>query len=283
MDFVWADEYDAMNGPNRKSRRIMEEENKKIRKKVRREYNETVRGLAEFVKKRDKRVIDMQIKRNEEIERKKEEERLRKKEIERLKKERAMAYEVPDWAKVEEDVESEVQEEVEVEDKRNEFYCVACGKKFKSDKQWKNHEQSKKHKEKVAELRDAFSEEDRENEDEEEEEEDGFVSVDEVEKLKEEFEGIEIRKEEKDDDDKSESDEEFVDVDDGEKEEDDNEDEDDDDEDSVLKAMLKKKENVGNTRKQKAPKNVYVEAEVAEVDLMEYMEYNNTKGRRKRG
>ncbi|GKE89778.1 DnaJ protein JJJ1, partial [Tanacetum coccineum] len=145
MDFVWADEYDAMNGPNRKSRRIMEEENKKIRKKARREYNETVRGLAEFVKKRDKRVIDMQVKRNEEIERKKEEERLRKKEIERLKKERAMAYEVPDWAKVEEDVESEVEEEVEVEEKRNEFYCVACGKKFKSDKQWKNHEQSKKH------------------------------------------------------------------------------------------------------------------------------------------
>ncbi|KAJ0643565.1 putative transcription factor C2H2 family [Helianthus annuus] len=49
MDFVWADEYDVMSGPNRKSRRLMEEENKKIRKRARREYIETVRGLAEFV------------------------------------------------------------------------------------------------------------------------------------------------------------------------------------------------------------------------------------------
>nr|GEV52084.1 DnaJ heat shock N-terminal domain-containing protein [Tanacetum cinerariifolium] len=78
-------------------------------------------------------------------------------------------------------------------------------------------EVDEEHKEKVAELRDAFSDEDRENEDEEEED-DGFVSVDEVENLKEEFEGVEIRNKEKDGDEESESDEEFVDVDDGEKE-----------------------------------------------------------------
>ncbi|KAI3783031.1 hypothetical protein L2E82_13093 [Cichorium intybus] len=83
MDFAWEDEYDANAGPNRKSRRLMEDENKKIRKKAKREYNETVRGLAGFVKKRDKRVIDMQMKRNEDIEKKKEEERARKKEMER--------------------------------------------------------------------------------------------------------------------------------------------------------------------------------------------------------
>ncbi|XP_073286732.1 DNAJ protein JJJ1 homolog, partial [Primulina huaijiensis] len=50
MDFCWVDQYDVMAGPNRKSRRLMEEENKKLRKKARREFNETVRGLAEFVK-----------------------------------------------------------------------------------------------------------------------------------------------------------------------------------------------------------------------------------------
>ncbi|GKE56554.1 cytochrome P450 [Tanacetum coccineum] len=108
--------------------------------------------------------------------------------------ERLHLHKRSDWANVEEDVDSEVDEEVE--EKKNEFCCVACGKKFKSDKKWKNHEHSKKHKEKVAELRDAFSDEDRENEDEEEED-DGFVSVD---------------------DEESESDKEFVHVDDGEKE-----------------------------------------------------------------
>ncbi|KAJ0081613.1 hypothetical protein Patl1_09848 [Pistacia atlantica] len=48
MDFCWVNQYDVRAGPNRKSRRVMEEENKKLRKKAKREYNETVRGLAEF-------------------------------------------------------------------------------------------------------------------------------------------------------------------------------------------------------------------------------------------
>ncbi|KAK7347342.1 hypothetical protein VNO80_21872 [Phaseolus coccineus] len=161
MDFCWVDEYDVMAGPNRKSRRLMEEENNKVRRKARREYNDTVRRLGDFVKKRDKRVIDMKVKRNAEMERKKEEERERKKRLEQERKERAMAYEEPDWAKVE--VEEVVEEWVEEgdEEKKNdkEFYCVLCGKKFKSEKQWKNHEQSKKHKERVAEFRDSIGDE----------------------------------------------------------------------------------------------------------------------------
>ncbi|KAJ0834225.1 putative transcription factor C2H2 family [Helianthus annuus] len=223
MDFVWADEYDVMSGPNRKSRRLMEEENKKIRKRARREYIETVRGLAEFVKKRDKRVIDMQMKRSVEMEKKREEERVKKAEMARLKAERARAYEEPEWAKVDGELEDDVAEEEEEEGvRKNELYCVACGKKFKSDKQWKNHEQSRKHKDKVAELREAFGEEDQDNDDEDEDEDeddgdgggdaDGFVSADEVEKLKEQFEGVEIQTEEKGDEQESQSEEEFVDV-----------------------------------------------------------------------
>ncbi|KAD1436643.1 hypothetical protein R6Q59_029044 [Mikania micrantha] len=288
MDFVWADQYDSMAGPNRKSRRLMEEENKKIRKKARKEYIETVRGLAEFVKKRDKRVIDMQMKRSEEIEKKKEEERAKKKEMEREKAERARAYEEPDWAKVEDDVMDEVVDEEEEDARKNELYCVACGKKFKSEKQWKNHEQSKKHKEKVAELREAFGGEEQEIIDDDDDDDDnddvddadGLVSVDEVEMLKEQFKGIEIQKEEKDDDQETESEEEFVDVANG-VEEVDNEEEDDeeeDDENSVLKAMLNNRKNLGSTRKQK---KVYVE--VAAEEEIDLMEYNNKKGRRKRG
>uniref|UniRef100_A0A3Q7FRU5 J domain-containing protein n=1 Tax=Solanum lycopersicum TaxID=4081 RepID=A0A3Q7FRU5_SOLLC len=127
MDFCWADQYDVMAGPNRKSRRVMEDENKKLRKKARREYNETVRGLAEFVKKRDKR---------------------------------------PEWTKAEELADDGIEEESDEHERKkadeNELYCVVCSKKFKSEKQWKNHEQSKKHKEKVAALREAFDEEDDE-------------------------------------------------------------------------------------------------------------------------
>ncbi|KAM7279487.1 hypothetical protein ACFE04_006621 [Oxalis oulophora] len=163
MDFVWVDEYDAMAGVNRKSRRVMEDENKKLRKKAKKEYNETVRGLAEFVKKRDKRVIDMAVKKKEEMEKKKEEEKERKRKAEKERMERLAAYEDPEWAQVEDDDDEEEDEgifEEEKKDEAKELYCVACGKKFKSEKQWKNHEQSKKHKEKIAELRQSFVDED---------------------------------------------------------------------------------------------------------------------------
>ncbi|KAJ3697077.1 hypothetical protein LUZ61_000782 [Rhynchospora tenuis] len=170
LDFAWVDEYDSSFGPNRRSRRIMEEENKKLRKKARREYNDSVRGLAAFVKKRDKRVVDMMVKKKNEEERKKKEALEKKKEEERRKLEKAKAYEEPDWSRIDEN--DEFDEDLGFEDEEfgsgkkkkkgggEEFYCVACNKKFKSDKQWKNHEQSKKHREKVNELRSVMEVED---------------------------------------------------------------------------------------------------------------------------
>ncbi|KAJ6715799.1 DNAJ PROTEIN JJJ1-like protein [Salix koriyanagi] len=194
MDFCWVDQYDVMAGQNRKSRRVMEEENKKLRKKARREYNETVRGLGEFVKKRDKRVIDMLVKKNAEMERKKEEEKERKKKLERERMERLRAYEEPEWARVNEEEVDGMEGFEEEEDKGKkgnggkELYCVVCGKKFKSEKQWKNHEQSKKHKEKVAELRESFQDEDDEREDIEEDDLEKNEDVEEIEeRFKEDF------------------------------------------------------------------------------------------------
>ncbi|WZZ33605.1 hypothetical protein YC2023_017006 [Brassica napus] len=166
MDFCWVDEYDTMAGPNRRMRRKMEEENKKVRKKAKREYNETVRGLAAFVKKRDKRVVDMMVKKSAEMELKKAEERERKKKMEKERLERAMNYEEPDWAKAQGEEEEEVEEDGGDDGKKKseQLYCIVCSKKFKSEKQWKNHEQSKKHKEKVAELRESFSDVEEEEE-----------------------------------------------------------------------------------------------------------------------
>ncbi|XP_047329872.1 DNAJ protein JJJ1 homolog [Impatiens glandulifera] len=223
MDFCWEDEYDAMAGVNRKSRRVMEEENKKVRKKARREYNDTVRGLAGFVKKRDKRVIDMQVKKKEEMEKKRVGEMIKKKELERQKMERAMAYKAPKWTEVEEE---EIEIEIDLGDdgkngNAHELYCVACGKRFKSDKQWKNHEQSKKHKEKVAELREAFSNEDGEMDDD-----------DDVEELHEQFDE-QIILEEKESDDEV-----FVGADDGSSDSKGIDDDENEDEDSFLEAMI---------------------------------------------
>ncbi|CAI9787195.1 unnamed protein product [Fraxinus pennsylvanica] len=292
MDFCWVDQYDVMAGPNRKLRRVMEDENKKLRKKAKREYNETVRGLAEFVKKRDKRVLDMQAKRNEEMKKKREEERQRKKELERQKAEKARNYEEPEWMKVEEVESEESEDAVEEDAKRKELYCVACGKKFKSDKQWKNHEQSKKHKEKVAELRDEFGEEDREyeetegNERKDEEEEEGYFSADDgVNDLQNQFkDSVGIQGQESDEENaESNEDDGIVDIDNGcgsmrvsavmES---------DDDEVSLLEAMVsghKAKKKVDARHQTKASeKKIQMEVN---VDEMDFMEYNNMKGSRR--
>ncbi|XWS60447.1 hypothetical protein CRYUN_Cryun07bG0037100 [Craigia yunnanensis] len=277
MDFVWVDEYDVLAGPNRKSRRVMEEENKKLRRKAKREYNETVRGLAEFVKKRDKRVIDMSVKRKEEMERRKEEERERKRKMEKERLERVRAYEEPEWAKVEE--EGDDWDEMEEKgSEKEELYCVACGKKFKSEKQWKNHEQSKKHKEKVAELRESFIEE---------EEEEGDLEMEED--VEERFrEGLQIEEEEEKGENKvdelSEEDEGFFDVEEGDEEavEVDSDNNNDDEENNVLEAMVSGI---------KDKKSAYFKSEDGvsqtgfhvkdESDEGEFMEYDNRKNRRR--
>lgn len=60
-DFAWADKYNTAAGENRKIRRAMDQENEKARKAVKKEYNETVRELVAFLKKRDKRVAAYQV------------------------------------------------------------------------------------------------------------------------------------------------------------------------------------------------------------------------------
>ncbi len=48
----------------RQIRRAMEKENKKSRDAAKRKYQEAVRALVDFVKKRDKRVIQHQVSRS---------------------------------------------------------------------------------------------------------------------------------------------------------------------------------------------------------------------------
>jgi DnaJ family protein A protein 5 len=274
MDFFWVDQYDAMAGLNRKSRRVMEEENKKARKKARREYNETVRGLAEFVKKRDKRVIDMALKRNLEMERKRVLERERKRELERERMERVRAYVEPDWAQAEEVEEEEEEEEERKAREGKELYCVVCGKKFKSEKQWKNHEQSKKHKEKVAEFRDSIGDEGVQVDDGvgQEKEEEETVADELGERIRD---GLEIEGEENGD--------ELYEVEDGDgdngNDDDDDDDDDEEDEMGVLEAMV-----AGHKNRKNMGLGSEGGVEDDESDGVGFMEYNNRKSaRRSRG
>ncbi|KAI5082640.1 hypothetical protein GOP47_0002383 [Adiantum capillus-veneris] len=179
-DFAWCDEYKVSSGPNRKIRRLMEEENKKIRSKARKEFNEAICHLAAFVRKRDKRVLERQIE-VQRLEKEKEEMRnARRKKEEEEKRMKARLYEEAEWTKIESEPDaddgsdfdesmgsyawrqSKLKSNEAKKGRQDEFYCIVCNKNFKSDEQWRNHERSKKHLEKVAILKESFEEEDEE-------------------------------------------------------------------------------------------------------------------------
>ncbi|KAK9118876.1 hypothetical protein Scep_016969 [Stephania cephalantha] len=279
MDYCWVDEYDTMAGPNRKSRRLMEEENKKLRKKARKEYNETVRGLVEFVKRRDKRVKLEMVKRKLAEEKRRGEEKSRKKEAEREKLEKARLYTEPEWAKVNEaEIGNGFDEEEDDDDKKSsnmEFYCVVCRKKFKSDKQWKNHEQSKKHREKVAELK--YCLEARALEEElvdcatktHEGIETSVAAEDDVEKLLEQFED-DFRLHADDNVEKDSQSDEELEVDD--------EDESADDEISILEEMLPGHRSRKNAVSVSSASESHVVTDAGEAN---FMDYDNRKSTRK--
>ena len=74
MSFSWEDKYNPADVPNRQVRRAIEKENKKFRDVGRKKYNETVRALASYIRKRDPRVMKFELEaraRKEDDERKK--------------------------------------------------------------------------------------------------------------------------------------------------------------------------------------------------------------------
>lgn len=171
--FNWMDEYRYSAAPDRRTRRLMEKENKKARDAARKEYNETVRRFVGFIKKRDPRVK----KGAEEYENSRR--RQQQESLERQAKEQKLQriadmnnHEIQDWQKMDME-ELELVEEMlrkefdydsdettdsefdEFEDQLNEeFYeCVVCNKFFKSKSQFETHESSNKHKLNVEQLR----------------------------------------------------------------------------------------------------------------------------------
>lgn len=170
--FSWKDEYRYSMAPDRRTRRLMEKENKKFRDSARKDYNETIRSFVQFIKKRDPRV-KQGIKDFE-----KEKKRKHKEEIDnqiRLNKEQRLKnlatqqdFQVQDWQKLSleelNDLEQMLDDEYksksdsdydefqDIED--NEIYeCVVCDKRFKSQRQYDIHENSNKHRKAVNKMK----------------------------------------------------------------------------------------------------------------------------------
>lgn len=139
-NFSWVDKYRVSAERNRKARRLLEEENKKLRKAAKRKYNETVRQLAQFVKKRDKRVLERQSQQSQRNKEEEEKEKaaqatLRREKLEKEKLERERHSEEQ---KRERERQSEEQkwESVDGHDRNggsHHGYCTICNKKSISD------------------------------------------------------------------------------------------------------------------------------------------------------
>jgi DnaJ homolog subfamily A member 5 len=154
--FSWKDKYKLSDAPDRQFRRLMEKENKKLRDDAINEFNDAVRFLLAFVRKRDPRYVPNT---QTHADRQKA---LRDAAAARSARDRAANLErladgvVADWAQArqEEERRDEYTDDQEEEESEIEHIeCVVCNKTFKSDKQYVVHEESKKHLKAVQQLR----------------------------------------------------------------------------------------------------------------------------------
>lgn len=143
--FSWEDAYRYSEAPDRRLRRMMEKENKRFREEAIREFSEAVRSLVAFVKKRDPR---FKPNTQSETERQK---LLRDIAVAQAARSRAanqakqaLEEAMPGWMNSSEAQELDISDESE-EAPQEQFECLVCRKKFKSEKQYDVHEKSRKH------------------------------------------------------------------------------------------------------------------------------------------
>ena len=150
--FAWKDKYRLSEAPDRWYRRRMEQENKKFRQDGVREFNDAVRSLVAFVRKRDPRYVPS-TQTEEERQKILRDAAAAQAVRARAANEAKLNAEVPEWTKTREPVDDELEGNFDEEEVvEHVFECVACNKVFKSENQWEAHEKSKKHQKAVYAL-----------------------------------------------------------------------------------------------------------------------------------
>lgn len=151
--YAWMDVYRLSDAPDRRTRRLMEKENQKRRDDGRREFNEAVRTLITFVRRRDPRYTPSTESAEEKAKAQRDARQAQaaKARAEKLAKLDREAQELPDWATAR--PADELEEESEEEIEEDHYECVACNKTFKSERQYEAHEKSKKHQKAIQALK----------------------------------------------------------------------------------------------------------------------------------
>ncbi|WFD22069.1 hypothetical protein MEQU1_000731 [Malassezia equina] len=182
--FAWKDQHDLRDAPDRRVKRLMEKDNKRARDAARREYNDAIRGLASFLRRRDPRFKAYQAQQQAGVSAAAQAEReewRRAEAVKRQEEKRAQAasfhaqsWQMADaptdeWDDFSSGEELDAEAPVEDHDDRSDdsledgeplWDCVACNKRFQSEAAWSNHERSKKHKKEVQRLKREMLEDD---------------------------------------------------------------------------------------------------------------------------
>ncbi|KAI0759556.1 hypothetical protein BD413DRAFT_722231 [Trametes elegans] len=162
--FEWADQWNIAEAPDRRVRRLMERDNKKARDEARKEYNDTVRSLAMFIRKRDPRY-------KTHLARQAQGPSTPQGARTPTAKESAAGtgtstplpvFVAQEWQKASAKDDAADLEWAAAEGEDEEWECVACGKSFRSEAAWDSHERSKKHLKAVEVLKRQMEEENRE-------------------------------------------------------------------------------------------------------------------------
>lgn len=195
--YTWLDPYNITEVRDRRTLKLVEKENKKVRQKARKERNDEIRALVAFVKKRDKRILEhAKLVEAKKLENKQKQEKLKMQKQRERKEQLNNTGAEAEWTKFD-NVQSELREiernlaeqfsedisgseDDESEKDNDNLYCIACNKIFKTAKTFKNHELSKKHRENVLILKNNILQEEQQSDGSFQDENDDFVENDEM-------------------------------------------------------------------------------------------------------
>ncbi|KAF8199497.1 hypothetical protein BJ912DRAFT_844738 [Pholiota molesta] len=160
-DFSWEEKWNINEAPDRRVRRLMEKENKKLRDDARKEYNDTIRVISCEIYTQEgpryKKHLEVQIQNNATASAPSKASNIAKPQVHVVQH----TYVEQEWQKVEAKSHNADLDWAAAEgDDSEEWECVACRKTFRSEAAWDSHERSKKHMKEVEMLRREMEEED---------------------------------------------------------------------------------------------------------------------------
>ncbi|CAD8096812.1 unnamed protein product [Paramecium sonneborni] len=156
--FAYADKYNPKDAPNRWVKRAIIKDNKVERREEKKKYLKTIKKLVETVKNKDPRY-------KEYLEQLRKEQTIKEQQKKKLKEqEKIHMQEILKQARLEEQERFKENEEyfkerqqfqviTEKQEKPSDvFFCDVCDKEFKSESQFKNHQNSKIHKSNLKDI-----------------------------------------------------------------------------------------------------------------------------------